>query len=301
MPLFFLLSGYLMRVENISFGRFAMKKFRSLIVPYAFFVVISFVFWYFAGRKFGDDIVVGYDTGKYIAGIFLAVPSKEFLGFNLPLWFLPSLFIAGICLFQINKMDKRLVFPIVIACFTLGIILRENDFIRLPWGMDVCLFSLFFIQTGKLLRNSNLTEKYLIQIHWFYKIVISAACFVICAYVSHINGKTYMYNCQFNNYLLFLVTAFSGSFFLLYFSCLVPKIGLFDFFGRNTLVIMALHLLCFSFLKGTQVFALHIPLTVIDGNLPLCILYAMMAFVLLAPVIWLINKYLPELLGRKRV
>lgn len=301
MPLFFLISGYLLKTDGILQKDFVLKKFRTLLIPYFVFVLISFVFWYFAGRKFGEDALAGYDIKKYLMGIFLVIPSKEYLGFNLPMWFLPSLFCAEVLLFQIRRLKDKYAFPVVVVCFAFGILLHEIHLFRLPWGLDVCLFSMFFIQTGKCLRSKNLIEKYIVGISLPAKILTSLVCLGICIYVSHLNnlaGPVYVYKCQFNNYLLFLVGAFSGSLFVLYLSDCLPHIGLMNFFGRNTLLIMSFHLICFSLIKGVQVFVFHIPVSAAEDSLLVCILYVVLVFVMLSPVIYIINKYFPFLLGR---
>jgi len=303
MPLFFLISGYLLKTDDISPKDFVRKKFRTLLVPYFAFVLISFVFWYFAGRKFGEDALSGYDIKKYLMGIFLVIPSKEYLGFNLPMWFLPSLFCAEVLLYQIRRLKDKYAFLIVVICFAFGILLHEIHFFRLPWGLDVCLFSMFFIQTGKWLRNKNLIEKYLVGISLPVKILVSLVCLGICIYVSQLNHfaePVYVYKCQFNNYLLFLVGAFSGSLFVLYLSDCLPHIGLMNFFGRNTLLIMSFHLIGFSLIKGVQVFVFHIPVSLVENSLLVCILYVVIVFVALSPVIYIVNKYIPFLLGREK-
>lgn len=56
MPVFFFISGYLFSFEkNTSLKTFAWKRFKSLLIPYLWINLITYLFWLFVGRKFGDD------------------------------------------------------------------------------------------------------------------------------------------------------------------------------------------------------------------------------------------------------
>jgi fucose 4-O-acetylase-like acetyltransferase len=315
MPFFFIVSGYLLKTEGISFASYVYKKFRSLLTPYYVFVVISFLAWYFVGRKYGVDAEGGYDTRKYLAGVLLAIPSKEYLGFNLPMWFLPALFTADMWLFFIRKLRLDFQWLASILLFAVGILVHENGVAGLPYGLDVSLFAVLFLHAGGRLAKSAgspfavhkqgikkerlESRKHRKTALWLSAIVSFAMCIVV-SQTNIAGGHVEMYRCNFNNYLLFIVGAFSGSAFVLCLSMLLPEIRLFNFFGRNTLIIMAFHLLCFSLLKGVQHFIFRIPLEMIEESMALRIVYVVLTFALLSPVIYFINRYIPELLGRKR-
>lgn len=56
MPLFFFLSGCLFSFEkHPNFKEFAIKRFKGLMVPYLWINLITYLFWLFAGRNFGED------------------------------------------------------------------------------------------------------------------------------------------------------------------------------------------------------------------------------------------------------
>lgn len=301
MPLFFILSGYLLSAKTLSIPlkAFFAKKAKTLLIPYSIFVVITFLFWYFIGRKFGENMQPESNTVKYIIGAALAIPSKEFMEFNLPIWFLPSLFCSEIIFYLVHKYCKNYSFILFILIFGLGIFITENHFARLPYGLDVSLFSLVFIYFGYYLKEKNLIDKYIIHPSLLYKGITFIVFFALTVYISSINDTVLMYQCKMGNYLLFFIGAISGTIIILSVSSIIKEYPFFNFYGRNTIIILGFHLMTFSIIKGIQTFVLKIPLEITAGNLAVDILYSILVFLFLAPVIYLINKYIPFVLGRK--
>jgi len=306
MPVFFLISGYLMSGNSDSFFIFTKKKAKALLIPYIFFAFVTFFFWYFVGRKYGNDSLDGQNTSvvlKHIIGIFLAIPSKDYLGFNFPIWFLPSLFCAEIIFYGIRKYFKKVSFLMCLIAFSVGVLLNKMQIFRLPFGIDVSFFALLFIFMGNWLRKNNLVETYICNKKLIYKMFFTILFGALTFYISHINsagGTISMVHRVFNNYFLYLVGAFSGILCILFLSNCMPNHRLFHFYGRNTIFILGFHLMCFSLLKAIQVFVFHIPAETANGGLFINVMYAIFTFILLAPVIYLINKYAPFIVGREK-
>ncbi len=304
MPLFFILSGYLISSRQYDFIHFVKRKAKTLLIPYAFFVFVSLSFWYFFGRNYGQQTVSKDHLQQYIIGAIFSIPTNKYMGFNLPIWFLPSLFFTEIMFYLCRRYCKKTSFLVCCFCFALGIFLKEIfPFCRLPFGLDVSVFALLFIYIGYWLRKKQLIERYVSNIKFPLKI-----CFVILfglltfyiASINDTNGPISMVHRTFNNYFLYFAGAFSGSLFLIFVSNCIPNHHLFHFYGRNTIIILGFHLICFSFIKAIQVFIFHIPLETADNSFWINFSYALITFVLLYPVIYLINKYAPFLLGREK-
>jgi fucose 4-O-acetylase-like acetyltransferase len=104
----------------------------------------------------------------------------------------------------------------------------------------------------------------------------------------------------FNNYPLYLIGAVSGSLSVFYLSNCMFKSSIFDFYGRNTIIILGLHVVMLSLIKGIQVFVFRIPLSVTEPYFYVNVLYCIFAFVLFVPIIRFMNRYLPFLIGRKK-
>jgi fucose 4-O-acetylase-like acetyltransferase len=279
------------------------KKVRTLLLPYFLFAFISFLYWFYIGKNYGEDALQEHDTIQYLTGVFLAIPSKEYLGFNLPIWFLPSLFCTEILFYWGKKIFKQYSFIVFIFCFGLGVLLKELDIRRIPYGIDVSLFALLLIQMGQWLKSKQLIEKYICNWSLGIKTGIAVIAFCLTCFISLINqenGSVYIVDRIFNNYFLFFAGVFTGNLFILYLSNCLPVIRLFNFYGRNTIILLGLHLVVFSLIKGIQVFLLGISIETTQGLFIVDIIYVVFVFVLLAPVIYCVNKYMPFLLGRKK-
>ncbi len=299
MPLFFFLSGYLITVQKYGLKLFIWKKFKTLIIPYLFFAFVTFTFWYFFNRKYNPT--TDHDPLKYLIGIFCAIPTKEYLGFNMPLWFLPSLFCAEIIFYLYQKYYSNYGWFVSILFFILGMIVKFFLSFRFPFGIDVSFFAIIFIQFGYWFRNKKMIEKYILHLKYFFRLFFTCLFGIITLYLAWINGKSgyiSIYMLHFNNYFLFLTCSLSGILFALFFSSFFHLDRFFRFYGRNTIVVLALHLMCFSLLKGIQLFIFKIPLEVLDGTFWPNIAYVVITFIILTPVIWFINRFSPFLLGR---
>ena len=98
-PLFFIISGILLnytRTADRGIGLIIRARFRGLIIPYIFFEIL------FAGLY---GIMNRFDFGgQNIWGALLLNP------LNVPLWFLPTLFICELLLILLLKAEKSGLF-----------------------------------------------------------------------------------------------------------------------------------------------------------------------------------------------
>jgi fucose 4-O-acetylase-like acetyltransferase len=304
MPVFFCISGYFIPNREYAFKDFFVKKFRTLVIPYFFFAIVSLLFELLAGQKYGNNADTHPDIFKYIAGIFLAIPSKTYLGFNIPLWFLPALFSTEIIFYFYRKYFHKYSWIIVICSFLIGVLLKHTLSFRLPWGIDIALFAVFFVQLGYYVKEKKLNDAFFSRIKFFGKIAIIVISMVLTFLFSMINAagrsEVLVYALQFNNYFLFLAAACTGIIFIFTLSSCIPASKLMRFYGRNTIIILGLHLMAYSVIKGLLYFIFHIPMEVLNENSYLKLFMAIGNFIVLTPVIYFVNKYTPQLLGRKK-
>ena len=302
MPLFFFLSGYLLSRSTCDLKSFAKRKAQTLLIPYLFFAIVSFLFWYFAAQKLIER-ESGVNPFKYLFGILSAIPSKEYLGFNIPIWFLPSLFCTEMIFFIYQKYVGRYTFLFCVFLFLAGVIVKLYAGFRLPYGLDVSLFSVLFLYSGYRLRKKNQLIASIRQIKpalQFTGVLLFGLLTYWLALLNGSSGHVSVYTLQFYNYPLFLCAACSGIIFTLFLSIGIPDYSLFRFFERNTIVILGFHLLCFPVLKGIQVFLLHIPVETANDTYLLNLVYVLLMFAVLTPVIYFINRFAPFLLGREK-
>jgi len=300
---FFFISGYLFSIDTVSTKKFLTKKFKSLMIPFYFIGCISFLFHFFIGRKYGDDALYPYSLSDNLIGLFFGTPFKKYLGFNFPLWFLPTFFSAEIIFFFFQKYIKKISLWACLLCFFIGIFLKEINFYRLPFCLDISMFTLIFLQMGYFFRKKKGLEYiYKHANELVYRMFLIVVFFVLVIIISQINdaeGYVSTPDRRLNNYFLYVISGFVGSIFLLLLSDCIPKKRFFDFYGRNTILILGFHLMALSLIKGIQVFIFHIPLNT-DRAVVINIIYVIFVFVILTPVIYLINTHTPFLIGRKK-
>jgi fucose 4-O-acetylase-like acetyltransferase len=225
------------------------------------------------------------------------------MGFNFPIWFLPSLFCTEMLWYVLKRYFKSKVWIPVMVLLGLGVLLAESHSMRLPFGLDISLLTLFFVWIGQCLKQDDRMERYVCRLRLSRKLLWGGVFLALSIGLSVLNSgeqSVSMVHRTFHNYALYGLTALSGSMFVFYLSSALPQLRFFDFYGRNTLFILGLHLPVFGLIKGVQVFLLHLPLSAIAGQLWVSLLYVALTFGILAPVIYWVNRYAPFLIGRKK-
>jgi len=111
MPLFFIVSGCLYAIGK---GGTVKGKARGIVRPYFVFSLLSFLYWWLLEMRFrptdGKMIDSGLLAGlsvpaQQFANIFLAANFENGFLYNVPLWFLPCLFIAHAIYHWLNKFN----------------------------------------------------------------------------------------------------------------------------------------------------------------------------------------------------
>jgi acyltransferase len=189
---------------------------------------------------------------------------------------------------------------------------------RLPWNADVALTAVTFYGAGNLFRKfteseeeflagpcllkslpelnnvSILVEKFLPGL--FILVNLLYLVYLLEFPTDKINMNVLKYGSFFSFYFL----AFSGIFAFVYLSKKINSLKVLEYYGRNSLIVLALHFPMKDILTKLTVLIFGI-----KTDCFLCITF--FAFVLtvlnllfLVPVIFLINNYLPFLMGKKK-
>lgn len=323
MPLFFILSGMIIRAtgeETREMGAVVRRKLRSIAVPYAVFSVLSLcvelfcisvlkigewsifsehlfatvclcgasVFWFLPALFFGELIFLGVrkKTSGAACGIavvfMLAAAYAGLLGVNY-LQATCDNTVAYSYLFLFARAVLRVFFGAAfVAAGYLGYGLVEK-FLREKNGEEVR-------KTGKLLQG----------------LVLGIALMAVTLFVSLRNGITDMNYMVYNNILLYLVTSLCGSGAIILFSSALESffktvpLRICMYYGRNSLVVMMTHTpfyIMYVAARVTYGINHHIfPL----GQVLLCLCMVIGVLIIEIPVVELLNRYLPFLLGRRR-
>ncbi len=299
MPLFFFLSGYLFSFErNPSLGKFTVKRFKQLIIPYFSINVIAYLFWLFIGRRVGADS--GDEIGWYepLWNAFLGNGPKMI--HDVPLWFFMCLFVIEILYYLLFSRVKDSFYSwLGIGILTLtGYLNYTFNSYYLPFDISVALVGIVFYALGNRIHTS---ARFVPNLFGF---VLS---FLLMTLVCYINGRINMHKNYYGNYAWFLVGGLSGIYFVFCLSScclsLFKRKRWIEYIAMNTLVICGFHLFTFSLIKGVMLYAFHLPLSILEQKIGVNFLFAFLSMACCLPLIYIINNYFPFLTGyreRKR-
>jgi len=263
--LFFILTGYIYAIKNKQVGiKYIIKnRFITLMIPYYIFCCVHIIFRIINQGRI-DPEVKGY-----------ILSTMNLFGVE-ALWYLPALYISEIIFVIINnKINKKYIkIFIIIIILLLGIfskeIIEQNTF-------TYCIFR-------SLIGTSMIYIGFL-----FYKVInykntlLSMLILLsISIFTSQENGLIDVWSLTFNNKVLFIISALSGSFFIIRF---FYKYNInMTYLGKNSLIIMATH----------QIF-MQISEKVGINNYFIEFLFVMVCEFI---TIWIINNYALWILGK---
>lgn len=310
MPLFFLISGILIRKkkeEEKPFGILVKKKLCSIMIPYVIFSLLSFL------MESSRILIKGLDEWNVVL-------RQLFQSFCLQgvstLWFLPALFMGELLFVGIRKKTSYVgtffcVLLIVIGACVLNT--YEQTFAQIHAVSRG--YRLFHDVCSMLIRNlfcvGFLCAGYFADYLFYEK---SLGCFTdICmtvvfgviGFVSiQMSGLVDLRFMRFSSAPLYVVVAVSGSMTVLFLCrCLErlphnPLQRIMEYYGRNSLTIMVTHM-------DFRVMYIAIRMLLLITIEPIssiwfCLMIVMLVFLLEIPIIWMVNKYFPFAVGRGR-
>lgn len=296
MPLFFFISGFLSKTNNITFRQFILKKIRTLIIPYIIFSIGTYIFWVAIGRHFGSDADVVIPLYKPAIGILYGTTAHDYMIHNIPLWFIPCLFIVEMLWYGLQKLSIHIIL-LLCVCSIIGYIFPQLTSIRLPWGIEIAFTAIVFYGIGNIIQQKNLLQIFHSNITYITVIIISILVFIIG---NKLQGRVDLNSLEFKNPILFYLTACSGIFILQTISKYIPNNSIISFISNHTLTILALHGLSISVIKACMIFVFHIPIETINNTIGLNSIVALFAIIILIPCMIVFEKYMPIVIGKQK-
>lgn len=289
MSAFFLLSGYCFSNKR-RIKDFFLNKLKSLVLPIFTLglsgAVVVAVLMYFLKHESVD-------------WIWLFLNPVVQCGEHGLLWYLAALFVDMFVFYALTKLTKERLILLNVISFVLG--LGAFAFIKcfgfdIPWYIDTALVALPFISTGYSMKNSGDFEK---TGKWYFAVIFFVICFAVGKLNSIWFGSPEMHTNNYGNILLFYVSAISGSLMVCSISMLIRKSRVLEYFGKNSLIFYALEPIQYF-----ANFALKLVMPIFAGASVLIhfgISIVAVAFISAASTLasWIINKYLPFLIGQK--
>lgn len=273
MPLFFIISGILIRHTNIqqrNFKNIVISKFKHLIIPYICFELVA---------------------------IFILMMQNEFTLFALKVnivesmlmyckagatWFLPCIFISElIFIFMIKYLNNiKLNLTLSVLIFIIPFIFKtDNHYLIVALR---CFTAYGYISLGyfgyKILIEKEISLKY---------IVLLLIGNIICAYL---NGFIDLWNLNFKNPFLYVGSSILGVLAVIFIFKKLKQGKILRCFGVNTIIIMSTQQVILDIISkftGQQYY-----------NYLIGIAIFIITIIIEIPIIEIINRYMPFMLGK---
>ncbi|SMC29138.1 Fucose 4-O-acetylase [Clostridium acidisoli DSM 12555] len=302
MPLFFFLSGIVYdskKYKNLKeIGR---KKAKSILIPYFTFSIITYVFWILISSRFTKSSV-NVNPLQPLIGIFYSNAIGNWMIYDGPLWFLTCLFLTEIEFYFINKLSngntKKTIFILGLICIIAVIDGRYMTF-RLPWSFDISLTAVVFYGCGFIFKNKiKKLQKFICnkKINMFICVPFLMTNVIFCILNRHIEMNYGLYG----NTIYFYISSLSGIiFYSITFMVFVNyKNKFFGYIGRNTIIILSLHLVFINCIRGLVYFIFKIPMQLLTNNLYIGLLLVVICGFSFIPICYIVNRYAPFIIGK---
>ncbi|SDM69586.1 acyltransferase family protein [Bacillus sp. OK048] len=292
MPLFFFFSGYFFsenRYKNLK--EIAISKFKSLIIPYISFSIISV----FLLRFFFDQPIA--------LRVFLEqmiISKRNSISYDDPIWFLTSLFTIEILFYLLARFSKNIhirLLSVILIGFTSSILLKVfAGGTILPWSLDQSLYYLIYFGFGHYIKGINFFKKNKTR---SFIIILNSTLFLALILFQEVYYSFWnLLSLPSSLFSIFdaIIWAILGISFVILISQFLSFISLLNFLGKNSLILMSLHIpLGFNFYNNLIRARLNIEIP----NLNLFgIAATLCAILILIPTCLIINRFFPFILGR---
>ena len=325
MPLFFFISGFLFNFAKYteSAKNFVKGRFSSLIIPYFAFAAFTCLFYFLLDELYTPGVITVkfFEADIYYTVYSILYSQTTMISYNGPLWFLTCLFVTELLFFWLAKRYYWQRWKLVISLIVAGIIgYLYSVYVpfTLPWNADVALTSVVFYGAGNLFRkfmesveelrvDFGLPKSGLKFNNVFFVVENLLPVFFILVSILYFayllkfpTDKINMSGMKYGGFLSFYFLAFSGIFTYVYIFKKVGSLEVLEYYGRNSLIVLALHFPLKDILIKLFTVFVGIELDCFCCTTSTAIALTILNLLGLVPIIFLINRYLPFLAGKKQ-
>lgn len=267
MPLFFIISGIVLRynnIENRNIKNIIISKFNRLVIPYITFELIAILVW-----------MIRYNF-TFVAFKWSVVDSFLMYCKEGSHWFFPSLFTIEILFVILLKLKNKIAsITIILVCFILPFIFKtQNHYLIVIFR---CFIGLGFLAIGYY--------SYRLIINYIPKTIYLIFLLLIGFTLSRLNGYVDLWDLNFKNIMLYIICSLLSSISLILLFKNI-KIRYINYFGVNTVIILGIHGILLKVLNFTT------------SNYFLGIFMLISVMIIQIPIIYVINNYAPWILGK---
>lgn len=291
-PVFFIISGYLCHREA-SFGKCFDKTLHNLIIPYFILAAI----------KVAGPVIKHIGDGEWIWSVAAVLGGFHSLN-DAPgcsnLWFVYSLVIVKL-LFQVSSGKRDIA--LAMACLAGAVVYNDILHLEWRWAVSNCLLAYPFFIIGNSLRDKDILQRLVTSARQYrYGAALAAALLIAVTYiVGTQNGQAKLYMGQYaNNIVLFAVGALTGSMAVFVLSALLDgvRLKITRVISSGTIVILVFHReLLHPLLKEIGKTDISSLLTVNT----LVFVSAVIVVMAFYPIILLVKRFIPIVLGRRKM
>lgn len=291
-PVFFIISGYLCHREA-SFGKCFDKTLHNLIIPYFILAAI----------KVAGPVIKHIGDGEWIWSVAAVLGGFHSLN-DAPgcsnLWFVYSLVIVKL-LFQVSSGKRDIA--LAMACLAGAVVYNDILHLEWRWAVSNCLLAYPFFVIGNSLRDKDILQRLVTSARQYrYGAALAAALLIAVTYiVGTQNGQAKLYMGQYaNNVGLFAVGALTGSMAVFVLSALLDgvRLKITRVISSGTIVILVFHReLLHPLLKEIGKTDISSLLTVNT----LVFVSAVIVVMAFYPIILLVKRFIPIVLGRRKM
>ena len=288
MPLFFILSGYLLSNENIF--KSWLRRFITITVCFVSFSVLALIITLLI-----PSWRSGFDAKSLFIEMLNMQPESIHVG---QLWFLAAL-LWGISLFYLlHKLIKRNELLCLAICVFIAV---DSAFISKSYiGFRIYffffkflqgMFSLLFIEIGYLVKTYALIHK-LMNVNKFILYIFATALMLLTIYLSQLNGQVNLLLFDHGNLFIYYFTSVLGSTSIIIYSCLIKgKIKkILIFYGKNSLALFAVHSLVLPLYARLLSMITNEPMIPRENiSLPYSIIGTAFVLIIIVPVAYIYN------------
>lgn len=302
MQLFFFLSGVCTKKESVI--SVLKKSARGLLIPYVSFQILCYPYW-FAKSYFQ----------KHIELNFINYVFKPFFGFLYGVVFDTkySYMVVGACWFLLALFFIRLISSLIIrlpdylqliSCFILVLIAMflKHFSIMLPFSINISFLCVPIFLMGFYAKDwiNDFMQKVSLKFKLVIVVILSFALFTL----ANMNGIFHVGDGAWGKSIyLYYINAILGGGGIVFFAGLIKKENRFlQFLSRNTIIIMIFELYVYAPFKVVIQKIMQVPVGQQD-YMPLWLasLVSLVSLVLCAIPCFIINKWFPFLIGKKKV
>lgn len=287
MPLFFILSGATFNPNKYNnLKEFTKARVRSLIIPYVCINVFTIIFYYI---YYNYLIKSGFNMIACIKAILIGNAEIAY-PFHGPTWFLLTLFLSEVlfyCLSKICKYDKKDLFILTILFILVGYAESIGGGINMPWHINTVPMATGLMIAGYLIYGYIIANEEKVR---HINILIPIIFMCIGGYISIFANKNVSMNInKYNSLVLTLSAIFFSMAGITIILMKIRKSNLLSFVGRNSLIILAVH--------RPVIFLAEYYFPKFKNDSWKSTLIATIMFICLLPITYLIERYMPFLVG----